>query len=41
MRHFVDRVAFQKRRGKGTEVLLEKQLERAGRTSQPIKRRRR
>jgi len=41
MRHFVDKVAFQKRRGKGTEVLLEKQLEPAGRTSQPIKRRRR
>jgi serine/threonine-protein kinase RsbW len=31
MKHFVDRVAFLHRRGKGTEVLLEKRLEQAGR----------
>ncbi|HEU4402894.1 MAG TPA: ATP-binding protein [Candidatus Polarisedimenticolia bacterium] len=32
MKHFVDRVDFLRRRGKGTEVLLEKRLEPAGRT---------
>jgi serine/threonine-protein kinase RsbW len=43
MKHFVDRVSFQRRRGKGTEVLLEKRLEPAGRTgrrNQDMKRRR-
>ncbi len=44
MKHFVDRVAFQRRRGKGTEVLLEKRLEpsagRAGGGGHAIKRRR-
>lgn len=44
MKHFVDRVAFSRRRGKGTEVLLEKRLEppagRAGRNGQAMKRRR-
>jgi len=41
MRHFVDRVAFRRRRGKGTEVLLEKRLEPpAGRGGQAMKRRR-
>jgi serine/threonine-protein kinase RsbW len=29
MKHFVDRVAFLRRRGKGTEVILEKRLENA------------
>ncbi len=32
MKHFVDRVAFLRRPGKGTEVLLEKRREPAGRT---------
>jgi len=43
MKHFVDRVAYQRRRGRGTEVLLEKRLEpagRAGRGGQAMKRRR-
>lgn len=31
MKHFVDRVAFQRRQGKGTEVVLEKRFEQAGR----------
>lgn len=31
MRHFVDRVAFQSRRGKGTVVVLEKRLNHGGR----------
>jgi len=31
MKHFVDRVSFQHRRARGTEVLLEKRLEPAGR----------
>ena len=31
MKHFVDRVAFLHRPGKGTEVLLEKRVEQAGR----------
>lgn len=31
MKHFVDRVAFLRRRGKGTEVILEKRLQPAGR----------
>lgn len=31
MKHFVDRVAFLRRRGKGTEVILEKRLEQATR----------
>ncbi len=31
MKHFVDRVEFQRRRGKGTEVMLEKKVEKAGR----------
>ena len=39
MKHFVDRVAFQKRRGRGTEVLLEKRLEPAGKAGQAMKRR--
>ena len=30
MKHFVDRVAFQRRRGKGTEVVLEKRVGEAG-----------
>jgi serine/threonine-protein kinase RsbW len=32
MKHFVDRVAFLRRRGKGTEVLLEKRMEPVGRS---------
>jgi len=42
MKHFVDRVEFQRRRGKGTEVVLEKRIEqagRAGRGGEVIKRR--
>ena len=42
MRHFVDRVAFQRRRGKGTEVVLEKRFDaagRAGRGGEVMKRR--
>jgi len=42
MKHFVDRVEFQRRRGKGTEVVLEKKFEqsgRAGRGGEVIKRR--
>jgi serine/threonine-protein kinase RsbW len=31
MKHFVDRVAFLRRRGRGTEVILEKRLEQAPR----------
>ncbi len=31
MKHFVDRVAFQRRQGRGTEVVLEKRFEQAGR----------
>ena len=31
MKHFVDRVAFLRRRGRGTEVILEKRLQPAGR----------
>ncbi len=31
MKHFVDRVAFQRRRGKGTVVVLEKRLDNGGR----------
>ena len=31
MKHFVDRVAFQRRQGKGTEVILEKRFEQATR----------
>ena len=31
MKHFVDRVAFQRRPGKGTEVILEKRFEQAAR----------
>ena len=40
MKHFVDRVAFQHRPGKGTEVLLEKQLEPAAKSGHAIERRR-
>ncbi len=32
MKHFVDRVAFQCRQGRGTEVVLEKRFEQAGRS---------
>ncbi|HKB06687.1 MAG TPA: ATP-binding protein [Candidatus Polarisedimenticolia bacterium] len=42
MNHFVDRVEFQRRRGKGTEVVLEKRIlpaGRAGRGAEVIKRR--
>ena len=42
MKHFVDRVEFQSRQGKGTEVVLEKKLEpgrRARRAGEAIKRR--
>ncbi|PYT36896.1 MAG: hypothetical protein DMF52_05130 [Acidobacteria bacterium] len=42
MKHFVDRVEFQRRRGQGTEVVLEKKFEqagRAGRGGEVIKRR--
>ena len=42
MKHFVDRVEFQRRKGKGTEVVLEKKFEpsgRAGRGGEVIKRR--
>jgi serine/threonine-protein kinase RsbW len=42
MKHFVDRVEFQSRQGKGTEVVLEKKLERgqrARRGGEAIKRR--
>jgi serine/threonine-protein kinase RsbW len=42
MKHFVDHVVFQKRRGHGTEVVLEKRLEpvpRPGRGGQDTKRR--
>jgi len=31
MKHFVDKVEFQRRKGKGTEVVLEKKFEQAGR----------
>jgi len=42
MKHFVDRVAFQRRQGRGTEVVLEKRFEqagRAGRSGEAMKRR--
>jgi len=42
MKHFVDRVEFQRRKGKGTEVVLEKKFAepgRAGRGGEVIKRR--
>ena len=42
MKHFVDRVEFQRRQGRGTEVVLEKKVEqaaRAGRGREAIKRR--
>ncbi len=43
MKHFVDRVSFQRRRVRGTEVLLEKRLEPAGRAARggPAMKRRR
>ncbi|MBI4168701.1 MAG: ATP-binding protein [Acidobacteria bacterium] len=43
MKHFVDQVTFLRRRGKGTEVVLEKRLEHvggAGRGGEVMKRRR-
>jgi serine/threonine-protein kinase RsbW len=42
MKHFVDRVSFLRRRGQGTEVLLEKRALQAGRTGRgghPVRRR--
>lgn len=39
MKHFVDRVAFQKLPGKGTEVLLEKHLQPAADDGEAMKRR--
>ncbi len=39
MKHFVDRVAFQKLPGKGTEVLLEKHLQPAAGDGEAMKRR--
>ena len=42
MKHFVDKVEFQRRQGKGTEVVLEKRVKqagRAGRGGEAIKRR--